>query len=212
METPLSKHRDEDADLTVRLRRGERDAVQDLYMRYVDRLYSLVFYQVGRNKNIAEDIVQETFLAALNSANRYRDIVQETFLAAVNSVSRYRGQSKPFTWLCGIAYHKIGDFYRRQRRGAEDVGLRSATEVEKIPAREEPILGKLESEETKEVVEQVLAGLPLHYRQVLLFKYVEEMPVMEISEIMQRSSKSVEGLLTRARKSLQASLNSSSKE
>ena len=194
METPLSIHRDEDADLTVRLRRGEKDAVQDLYLRYVDRLYSLVFYQVGRNKNIAEDIVQETFLAALNS------------------VSRYRGQSKPFTWLCGIAYHKIGDFYRRQRRGAEDVGLRSATEVEKIPAREEPTVGKLESEETKEVVEQVLASLPLHYRQVLLFKYVEEMPVLEISEIMRRSSKSVEGLLTRARKALQASLNSSSKE
>lgn len=193
METPLSKHRDEDADLTARLRRGERDAVQDLYMRYVDRLYSLVFYQVGRNKNIAEDIVQETFLAALNSANRYR------------------GQSKPFTWLCGIAYHKIGDFYRRQRRGAEDVGLRSATEVEKIPAREEPIVDKFESEETKEVVEQVLAGLPLHYRQVLLFKYVEEMPVLEIGEIMGRSSKSVEGLLTRARKTLQASLDDSSK-
>lgn len=193
METPLSKHRDEDADLTARLRRGERDAVQDLYMRYVDRLYSLVFYQVGRNKNIAEDIVQETFLAALNSANRYR------------------GQSKPFTWLCGIASHKISDFYRRQRRGAEDVGLRSATEVEKIPAREEPIVDKFESEETKEVVEQVLAGLPLHYRQVLLFKYVEEMPVLEIGEIMGRSSKSVEGLLTRARKTLQASLDDSSK-
>jgi len=194
MEIPLSKHRDEDADLTARLRRGETDAVQDLYLRYVDRLYSLVFHQVGRNKNIAEDIVQETFLAALNS------------------VSRYRGQSKPFTWLCGIAYHKIGDFYRRQRRGAEDVGLRSATEVEKIPAREEPIVDKFESEETKEAVEQVLAGLPLHYRQVLLFKYVEEMPVLEIGEIMGRSSKSVEGLLTRARKTLQASLNSSSKE
>ena len=193
METPLSKHRDEDADLTARLRRGERDAVQDLYMRYVDRLYSLVFYQVGRNKNIAEDIVQETFLAALNSANRYR------------------GQSKPFTWLCGIASHKISDFYRRQRRGAEDVGLRSATEVEKIPAREEPIVDKFESEETKKVVEQVLAGLPLHYRQVLLFKYVEEMPVLEIGEIMGRSSKSVEGLLTRARKTLQASLDDSSK-
>jgi len=194
MEMPLSKHRDEDADLTARLRRGERDAVQDLYLRYVDRLYSFVFHQVRRSKNISEDIVQETFLAALNS------------------VSRYRGESKPFTWLCGIAYHKIGDFYRRQRRGAEDVGLRSATEVEKIPAREEPTLDKFESEETKEVVEQALSGLPLHYRQVLLFKYVEEMPVMEIGEIMRRSSKSVEGLLTRAREALQASLNSSSKE
>lgn len=193
MEIPLSKHRDEDADLTARLRRGETDAVQDLYLRYVDRLYSLVFHQVGRNKNTAEDIVQETFLAALNSVNRYR------------------GQSKPFTWLCGIAYHKIGDFYRRQRRGAEDVGLRSATEVERIPAREEPTLDKFESEETKEAVEQVLAGLPLHYRQVLLFKYVEEMPVLEIGEIMGRSSKSVEGLLTRARKTLQASLDDSSK-
>ncbi len=62
------------------------------------------------------------------------------------------------------------------------------------------------------MVEQALVGLPLHYRQVLLLKYVEEMPVLEISEIMRRSSKSVEGLLTRARKALQASLNSSSKE
>ena len=55
METPLSKHRDEDADLTVRLRRGERDAVQDLYMRYVDRLYSLVFHQVGQADAIGQE-------------------------------------------------------------------------------------------------------------------------------------------------------------
>jgi RNA polymerase sigma-70 factor (ECF subfamily) len=64
----------------------------------------------------------------------------------------------------------------------------------------------LESEESNKDVRKTLFSLPLHYRQVLLLKYVEKLPVSEISEIMERSSKSVEGLITRARKDFQAKL------
>lgn len=45
-------------------------------------------------------------------------------------------------------------------------------------------------------------GLPSDYRQTLVLKYVEEMPVAEISQVMKRSPKSIEGLLTRAKKAL----------
>ncbi len=192
MKTPDFIPQAEEAELVARLRPGDTAALGQLYLRYVDRLYSLVFNQVGRNKGVAEDIVQETFLAALNA------------------VGKFRGQSSVYTWLCSIAYRKIADFYRRQgreaKRGKQPLSI-DVMDVEKIRDSELTAPDKIESEESRQVVEQALLRLPLHYRQVLIFKYVEEMPVFEISQIMHRSPKSVEGLLTRARKSLQACLN-----
>ena len=64
----------------------------------------------------------------------------------------------------------------------------------------------IESAETRQVVNEALAKLPWDYRQVLILKYVEEMSVQEIGQIMDRSPKSIEGLLTRSRKALQTQL------
>lgn len=191
METPNSTAQAEEVELVAKLRQGDTAALEQLYQCYVDRLYSLVFHQVGQNKHVAEDIVQETFLAALDSAGKFR------------------GRSKLYTWLCSIAYHKVADFYRRQGRQAkhgEQLSRIDAIEPEQIRDSELPALSKIESEESRQVVEQALLSLPLDYRQVLIFKYVEQMPVSEISLVMRRTPKSVEGLLTRARKALQACL------
>jgi RNA polymerase sigma-70 factor, ECF subfamily len=64
----------------------------------------------------------------------------------------------------------------------------------------------MESEETRQEVHQALVDLPQDYQEVLVLKYLEEMPVLEISQVMGRSPKSVEGLLTRARKALRTNL------
>ena len=191
MDTPEGTTQAQEAELVSRLRQGDGDALQQLYLRYVDRLYSLIFHQVGRNKAVAEDIVQETFIAALNSADKFR------------------GRSQFYTWLCSIAHHKITDFYRqqgRQNKHAEPPSKIAAKEIEQIAESEPTILSKIESQETQQTVEQALSRLPLDYRQALLFKYVEQMPVSEISLVMRRTPKSVEGLLTRARQTLRATL------
>lgn len=191
MDTPEGTTQAQEAELVSRLRQGDGDALQQLYLRYVDRLYSLIFHQVGRNKAVAEDIVQETFIAALNSADKFR------------------GRSQFYTWLCSIAYHKITDFYRqqgRQNKHAEPPSKIAAKEIEQIAESEPTILSKIESQEAQQTVEQALSRLPLDYRQALLFKYVEQMPVSEISLVMRRTPKSVEGLLTRARQTLRATL------
>lgn len=167
------------------LRRGDPGAVTELYNTYADRIYSLVFHQVGRDHDAAQDIVQETFVAALKS------------------VAKFRNKSKIYTWLCSIANNKVADFYRRQKR--QNKYQTKALEPDQIGS---DILApdSVESEERQEDARQALSSLPLHYRQVLIFKYVEEMPVLEISKIMERSPKSIEGLLTRARKELRARL------
>ena len=180
-----------DPDMLKRLQDGDRAAMAELYDRYFDRVYSLVFNQVDRNREVAEDIVQETFLAALKSAKGFK------------------GRSSAYTWLCSIAYHKVADHYRRQSR--ERKRMVSGVDVDTVDASENPGTqpqpdAMIESAETRQVVNEALAKLPWDYRQVLILKYVEEMSVQEIGQIMDRSPKSIEGLLTRSRKALQTQL------
>ena len=175
-----------EAQLVKDLRRRDPIAVTELYNAYADRIYSLVFNQVDRNHEVAQDIVQETFVAALKSA------------------AKFRGQSKVYTWLCSIANKKVSDFYRHQKRQAK-YQTTKALELDQLEG-EALASDAVEPEERHEVARQVLFSLPLHYRQVLILKYVEEMPVLEISQIMGRSPKSIEGLLTRARNELRAKL------
>jgi RNA polymerase sigma-70 factor (ECF subfamily) len=191
MGDPEAPPLEQDADMLKRLHDGDRTAMAELYDRYFDRVYSLVFNQVDRNRDVAEDIVQETFLAALKSAKGFK------------------GRSSAYTWLCSIAYHKVADHYRRQSR--ERKRMVSGVDVDTVDVSENPGTqpqpdSLIESAETRQVVNEALAKLPWDYRQVLILKYVEELSVQEISQIMDRSPKSIEGLLTRSRKALQTQL------
>jgi RNA polymerase sigma-70 factor (ECF subfamily) len=191
MSDPEAPPLEQDADMLKRLHDGDRTAMAELYDRYFDRVYSLVFNQVDRNRDVAEDIVQETFLAALKSAKGFK------------------GRSSAYTWLCSIAYHKVADHYRRQSR--ERKRMVSGVDVDTVDVSENPGTqpqpdSLIESAETRQVVNEALAKLPWDYRQVLILKYVEELSVQEISQIMDRSPKSIEGLLTRSRKALQTQL------
>ena len=52
------------ADLRA-AQRGDRDAIGRFYDAHVDALYTFVFYRVGHDAALAEDVVQETFAIAL---------------------------------------------------------------------------------------------------------------------------------------------------
>ena len=180
-----------ESELVDKLRSGDSSAVEQFYNMYRNRLYSLVFEHVGRDQALAEDLVQEIFLAALGA------------------VDRFRGDSQLYTWLYSIAFHKINDFHRRQAREPkprESPPSFDAERLERTGGSEPAALSVMESEETSQAVQEALAELPEDYQEVLVLKYLEDMPVLEISQAMGRSPKSVEGLLSRARKALRANL------
>jgi RNA polymerase sigma-70 factor (ECF subfamily) len=177
--------------LVERLRSGDSAAMGEFYNIYRRRLYSLVFEQVGRDQVVAEDLVHEVFLAAFGS------------------LDKFRGDSQLYTWLRSIAYHKIKDFYRHQAREPKpDESSPDFTTLSLEQTRDnEPAASTvMESEEIRQSVHQALADLPEDYQEVLVLKYLKDMPVLAISEIMGRSPKSVEGLLSRARKAMRANL------
>jgi len=188
-----SVSRTSETKLVGKLRSGDSAAMAQFYNLYRNRLYSLILEQVDRNEAIAEDLVQEVFLAALSS------------------LDRFRGDSQLYTWLRSIALHKINDFYRhqaRQPRSKESSADYDGLELEQTQAHEPATHTVMEDEEVRQSVHEALADLPHDYQEVLVLKYLRDMPVLAISQIMGRSPKSVEGLLSRARKAMRDNLGS----
>jgi len=177
-----------EAKLVRELKRGNTDAVAQVYNTYIDRVYSLIFNQVDRDHEVAQEIVQETFSSAIRSAEGFH------------------GRSSIFTWLCSIANNKVADYYRRKKRETKK-RVDYAPELTQPSDRDQDVSSLAESAETGEFVRQALSALPLHYKQVLILKYVEEFTVSDISQMMGRSQKSIEGLITRARKELHIRLD-----
>jgi RNA polymerase sigma-70 factor (ECF subfamily) len=184
--------------LVEKLRSGDSAAMEEFYNLYRSRLYSLVLEQVDRDQAVAEDLVQEVFLAALGS------------------LDKFRGDSQLYTWLRSIALHKINDFYRRQAREPKPQDSSPDFDVmkqlEQTGDSEPATHTVMESEEIRQSVHQALAGLPQDYQEVLVLKYLKEMPVLAISQVMGRSPKSVEGLLSRARKAMRDNLGDNNHE
>jgi RNA polymerase sigma-70 factor, ECF subfamily len=175
------------SNLVSSLSKDDPADIEGLYNLYFDRIYSLVYNQVGRNHVSAEEVVQETWLAVIKSA------------------TKFKGKSSLYTWICSIAHHKISDYQRRSYR--DDVMGQKPSANPEIPELQLVDSGPLseeiiEKEETKWVVRRALGSLPSHYQQVLTLKYIEEMSAKEVSQVIGKSIKSVESLLSRAKLAL----------
>lgn len=182
-ERKSSRAWDGDISLAQRVCAGDDLALREFFQRYVDPVYSFIYYRVGGNAQDAEDILQETLMTALTR------------------LKSFQGRSQLYTWLCGIAWHKVEDFYRRKQRlektmikaaGSQKVRLGSA----QASPLDNPVA---ETIATEQWVQNCLGRLPIDYQAALVLKYVEGFSVAEMARIMNRSGKAVESLLTRAR-------------
>ena len=183
----MQANRDRMDELAIRNRivDGDRQAAEAFYRRHLDALYEFVHYRVGGNRALAEDVVQDTMLVALER------------LAA------FDGRSSLHTWLCGIAKNKIRA-HRRKRRPMLIEDLLEATdpEIDAILAAidREPLPDSvLERQETQELVGATLASLPPDYREVLIGKYLEDLSVGELAARRGKGAKAAESTLHRAR-------------
>jgi len=177
-----------DPGLIDRVAEGDSEAIAELYASYVSSIYRSVFNQVDRNQQAAQDIVQDTFVVAIESAKSYQ------------------GRSTVYTWLYSIAHKKVADYYRKKKLDNKYFGQYQHNPEKLVETLVDPV--DMESSSlAKTYLQEMLQRMPLHYRQVLLLKYVDKMPVVEIAVIMRKSVKSVEGVLARAREELKVYLS-----
>lgn len=133
------------------------------------------------------DALYRWALLRLGDHEAAADVVQETFLAALDHRMRFDGRSSERTWLLGILKHKIGDSLRRRRRESSPGTDRTGrTDREsgggpfdrrgfwvRGPSRwEEPGLA-LESAEFWEQLRECLGQMPEHLAETFLLREVE---------------------------------------
>lgn len=169
---------------------GSTAALGTLYQRYLPSVWRYVYTHVGGDRHVVEDLVSETFLAALRG------------------LKKLDADSRPlYPWLISVARHKLGDHRRRARRSEAGVRVPGQDAVDTSLNGDPP--GYLLATERKALAARAMARLPDEERLALEWKYVDELSVRDIARRMGRTEKAVENLLYRARKSFRATFSES---
>jgi RNA polymerase sigma-70 factor (ECF subfamily) len=177
---------------------GDRAAITRFYDAHVDGLYTFVFYRVGRDATLAEDVVQETFTLAMS---RQRDYDPE------------RGSLG--SWLTVLSRNVIRDHLREHRRSDELQATWEridATLAQTFGAMaEHPLPGEvLERTETRDLVHMAVANLPDQYRKVLTRKYVDGESLETLAGELGISIDATNSLLARARRAFREAMSTMS--
>ena len=167
---------------------GDKDAIGRFYDAHVDGLYAFVFYRVGRDQTLAEDVVQETFATALSRKTEY-----DPERGSVGS------------WLTVLSRNVIRDHMRDHKRSDDFQAAWEridATLAQTFAAMaERPLPGDvLERAETRDLVHMAVANLPEQYRIVLNRKYVDGESLETLSGELGISIDATKSLLARARR------------
>ncbi|RVT98492.1 sigma-70 family RNA polymerase sigma factor [Mucilaginibacter limnophilus] len=154
----------------------------------------------------------------INDEEVARDLVQETFLAALEKVSTFKGDSTERTWLTAIIKYKLIDLYRKKARTTNRI-QQSANEddffdpdlnnwkKEHWPAPfgiedQDP----LNNNEFKQVLQQCLQKLPALWMSVFTMKHVDEEVTDTICKELRISSSNFWVIIHRAKVNLRSCL------
>ena len=157
-------------------------------------------------------------IGQVRDASVAEDLVQDTLLAAFQSRHRFAGQSSERTWLVGILRHKIYDSLRRTCREravrADPNPKRDDGEawddavlwLHDVAAESQSPTRRLELEEFRANLERALGHLPPRVAQVFQLYEVEERPNSEVCQRLNISQSNLWVMLHRARKQLRQQL------
>lgn len=148
------------------------------YRRSVPRVYSYLVSRGGGDVALAEELTQQTFIAAIDGR------------------SRYDGRSDTITWLCGIARHKLADHFRAIERDERRQMRLEVRQIEMGEGRQERL-----GLEDRSMIADILRSLPASQRAVLVFVVLDDLPVAEAARLLGKSRGATESLLFRARDS-----------
>ncbi len=130
-------------------------------------------------------------LARCGRAGLAEELTAETFLAAVDAVRRPDPPTLSVPWIVGVARHKLVDHWRREAR--DDRRLRAL--VDDTPPPEDPWDLELDLVRARDT----LSRLGPHHRAALTLRYVDDLPVPRVAELLDRTVHATEALLVRAR-------------
>jgi RNA polymerase sigma-70 factor, ECF subfamily len=171
------------------LRRRDPGVLDRLIEQYQQRLYRYLLFLTG-NPAMAEDLFQETWVRVLERGHQF------------NAKNKFE------SWLFAIARNLVIDVSRRRKIASlEDLGDPDSNQPYEPPDnRSISVLQMLVARENEKAVQLSLLKIPAYYREVLLLRFHEELPLEEISTVLATPISTVKSRLYRGLAALKSAL------
>ena len=154
-----------------------------IYDKYIEKIYRFIFLKVS-SEEIAQDLCSETFLRGWEA---YKETQNE-----INNIQAF---------LYRIARNLITDHYREKGR-TEVVSAENIPIIDPSPALEEKIALNSDLEQVK----AALTNLKDEYQDVIIWHYLDDLPIQEVAKMLGKSEETTRVTLHRALKALKNEL------
>jgi len=177
----------------LRLRNGDLDALAGLMERYQHRLYRYLL-RIVCDPGMAEDLFQQTWLRVMQRIHKY------------DPQRNFEG------WLFSVAHNIAIDYIRRRRpQSLNEPTASGETQPDLARSTDTGALDQLLSQERADWVLDLVASLPLPFREIITLRFEEEMKLEEIATTLALPIGTVKTRLHRAMKALRQSFGESLK-
>ncbi len=155
-----------DEELVISYSIGNNLAFDELLLRHQKNVYNYIYFII-RNREMAEDVFQETFIKAITTIKQ----------------GRYTENGKFRAWIMRIAHNLVIDYFRQER--SENTVSNDETEIDLLNNAnlcDNTIEDRLVYSQILEDVKKLIHYLPPSQREVLEMRYYQELSFKEISE------------------------------
>ena len=155
-----------DQELVVRYLQGDEQSLKELITRHQRKIMTSIYLLI-KDREMAEDIFQDTFIKVINTLRS----------------GHYNEEGKFLSWVLRIAHNLVIDHFRRQQkmpmvRDTEEYSL-----FDFIPLADENVEERIISGQIHDTVRRMIEELPEDQREVVVMRHYGNMSFKEIAEI-----------------------------
>jgi RNA polymerase sigma factor (sigma-70 family) len=154
-----------DSELVTLYIRGNEKAFEKLVQRHKSRIYTTI-YLIVKDQYVAEDLLQDTFIKAVDTIKG----------------GRYNDEGKFLPWIIRIAHNLAIDYFRRDKRYPNVVFEDGSSVFNTLDFAEDSVESVQIRQETHEQLREMIQRLPDVQKQVLIMRHYEDMSFQEIAD------------------------------
>jgi RNA polymerase sigma-70 factor, ECF subfamily len=181
----MSININKDKNLLKQLNQGDNQAFLVVYDYFAPKIFRYIYYQVGRNKSLAEELAQQSFFKAweyISSGKKPIENIQ--------------------AFLYRVARNLVVDLWRSKQKESLPLLDELIETTEGSQRWQEEIDAKV----SVEFLEKTLDNIHEQYREVLVMRYLQDMTVTEISKVLAKDKNNIYVLIHRATRALRKEL------
>lgn len=157
--------------------RGEAQYFNQLYRRYAGKVFAKC-------------------ISMLNDHGQARDATQDIFIKVMLNLARFNDQSSFSTWIYAITYNYCIDLIRKKKK-MPLIFTEDMARVGHAPEAEIPDSVLLEMKQER--LEKVLEHLPPGDKAILMMKYMDDLQIKDIAEVLNKTDSAIKMQIMRAK-------------